>query len=113
MEGEEESLKVSVFASLCQKFRQIQNKNAKTIAIAVMELAVIFMVLLRIVIFVSMMGLGLGNLSVEAQPLSPILLGQASEDFEFTLPETVQNLTKQPGAAGTNSVNFKTDLSLK
>ena len=66
----------------------------------------------KIIVFVSMIMLGLGNLSVEAEPISPIFLVQTDTDSEFPLPETVQNLTKQPGVNGTNSVNFQTDLSL-
>ncbi|ERT09435.1 hypothetical protein M595_0486 [Lyngbya aestuarii BL J] len=70
------------------------------------------LVLLRIVVFASIMVLGLGNGLTEAQSLTPILLVQTETESEFTLPETVYNLTKQPGVSGTNSVNFQTDLSL-
>lgn len=70
------------------------------------------LMMLRIVVFASIMVLGLGNSWTEAQSLTPILLVQTETESEFPLPETVENLTKQPGVSGTNSVNFQTDLSL-
>ncbi|MEL7036125.1 MAG: hypothetical protein AAFO04_10965 [Cyanobacteria bacterium J06592_8] len=71
----------------------------------------------RMFILGVVIGLGLGNLSVKAQPLTSgffvqDLLVQAETDSEFPLPETVQNLTEQPGANGTTSLNFQTDFSL-
>lgn len=66
----------------------------------------------KIFILGVVIGLGFGNVSVKAQPFTPSLLVQAETDSDFPLPETVQNLTEQPGASGTTSLNFQTDLSL-
>lgn len=66
----------------------------------------------KIIVFASIMVWGWGNLSVQAEPRSPIFLVQTDTNSQFPLPETVQNLTKQPGANGTESLNFQTDLSL-
>lgn len=71
------------------------------------------MFFLKIAAFTSILTLGLGSLSVEVQALKPILLVQRDAESEFPLPEAVQNLTKQPGAAGTQSINFQTNLSLQ
>ena len=66
----------------------------------------------KILVLGSMVLLALGNGFVRAQTPAPILFVQAGEKSEFPLPETVENLTAQPGVAGTESVNFQTDLTL-